>query len=105
MTINVKSTLDYESVLGEQVRRLRIARDLDQLTLAGLANVSVGAIKNLESGKGSSLKTLILVLRALNKDDWLMMLAPAATVSPLQMLRDEKLSAPRQRVSRNRSHV
>jgi transcriptional regulator with XRE-family HTH domain len=103
MAIKIQSTSD--SVLGEQVRRLRIASDIDQLTLASQANVSVGALKNLEGGKGSSLKTLVMVLRALNKDDWLSMLAPATTVSPLQMLRDEKLNAPRQRVSRNRPHV
>jgi transcriptional regulator with XRE-family HTH domain len=105
MTINIKSTSDYEALLGEQIKRLRIARDIDQLSLASQANISVGAIKNLESGKGSSLKTLILVLRALNQENWLTMLAPATTVSPLQMLRDQKLNAPRQRASRKGQHV
>ena len=105
MIINIKSTSDYEALLGEQIKRLRIARDIDQLSLASQANISVGAIKNLESGKGSSLKTLILVLRALNQENWLTMLAPATTVSPLQMLRDQKLNAPRQRASRKGQHV
>lgn len=105
MSINIKSTSDYELSIGEQIKRLRIARDIDQLSLASQANISVGALKNLENGKGSSLKTLIMVLRVLDKEDWLTMLAPATTVSPLQMLRDEKLNAPRQRVSRNRAHV
>lgn len=105
MSIKIKSTSDLELTLGEQVRQLRIARDIDQLTLASQANVSVGALKNLEGGKGSSLRTFIMVIRALNKEEWLSMLAPATTVSPLQMLRDEKLNAPRQRVSRNRLNV
>jgi transcriptional regulator with XRE-family HTH domain len=105
MIINIKSTSDYEALLGEQIKRLRIARDIDQISLASQANISVGAIKNLEGGKGSSLKTLILVLRALNQENWLTMLGPATTVSPLQMLRDQKLNAPRQRASRKGPYV
>jgi HipA N-terminal domain len=44
------------------------------------------AIKNLESGKGASLKTLIKRLRALNRADWLSSIAPVVSISPLQML-------------------
>src|SRR3546814_17030341 len=57
--------------LGDQLRRLRLARDLDQLTLADKAGVSEKALRNLEAGRGSSLSTLLQVLRALDRLDWL----------------------------------
>jgi len=105
MSITNKSTSDYEVLLGEQIRRLRIADGMDQEQLAGAANVSVGAVKNLEGGKGSSLKTLIMITRALNAEKWLESLSPETTVSPLQVLRDQNKNTPRQRVYRSRKVV
>ena len=105
MAIANKSTSDYEVALGEQVRRLRIANSMDQQQLANAANVSLGAVKNLEGSKGSSLKTLIMIVRALNAERWLESLSPETTVSPLQMLRDQNKSTPRRRVYRSRKDV
>jgi transcriptional regulator with XRE-family HTH domain len=94
---------EWEVILGDQVRRTRIARNLDQAGLAELADVSVGAVSNLERGKGSSLRTLIGVLRALGRTDWIESLAPAVGVSPLQLLRSkQKTPQPRVRASRKR---
>ncbi len=87
---------EWEAVIGEQVRAARIASDRDQASLAAAADVSIGALANLERGNGSSLKTVIAVARALGRTDWLQALAPPVTVSPLQMLRAKK--PPRQRV-------
>ncbi|MHB8555830.1 MAG: helix-turn-helix domain-containing protein, partial [Candidatus Dormibacteria bacterium] len=53
-----RTVRQWEAILGDQIRRARIARDLDQVRLAELANVSVGALSGLERGKGSSLRTL-----------------------------------------------
>ncbi|OGQ98703.1 MAG: hypothetical protein A2505_01940 [Deltaproteobacteria bacterium RIFOXYD12_FULL_55_16] len=39
------------------------------------------------SGKGATLKTLIKTLRALDRADWLLSLAPLVSISPLQMLK------------------
>lgn len=72
---------------------MRIANDLDQTRLAGLADISVGALSNLERGKGSSLKTVVAVVRALGRTDWIEALAPPVTVSPIQMLRAKQKSA------------
>lgn len=105
MDILHRSSGDYEKLIGEQFRRLRIIAELDQIELAGAANVSVGAIKNLESGKGSSLKTLIVVARILNQEKWLESLYPLTSVSPIQVLRDQKLNKPRQRVYKPRKTV
>ncbi|MGH2719742.1 MAG: helix-turn-helix domain-containing protein [Actinomycetota bacterium] len=77
---------EWEAAVGEQLRAARIAEGLDQAGLAVRADVSLGAVKNLESGKGSSLKTVIRVVRALGRTDWLASLAPPITISPLALL-------------------
>ncbi len=96
-TRNYRTVEEWEALLGEAVRAIRIASDLDQAQLALLADVSVGALSNLERGKGTSLRTLVAVLRALGRTDWLESLAPAVNISPIQMLR-AKQSSPRKRV-------
>jgi transcriptional regulator with XRE-family HTH domain len=97
-------TIDqWEAILGDQIRQVRIVRNLDQAELAELADVSVGAVSNLERGKGSSLRTLVGVLRALDRTDWIESLAPAVGVSPMQLLRSkQKTPQPRARVGRKR---
>jgi transcriptional regulator with XRE-family HTH domain len=94
---------ELEQLVGEQLRAARIARNLDQASLAALANISVGAVSSLEQGKGSSLKTLVSVVRALDRTDWLEALAPAVTVSPMQMLQAKhRVPGRRRRVARKR---
>ena len=105
MSITIKSSSDYEMSIGEQVRRLRLANSLDQEQLAKAANISVGSVKNLENGKGTSLKTLVMILRALNEEKWLGTLSPEITVSPMQVLRDQNMNTPRRRVYRTRKDV
>jgi len=94
------TTREWEALIGEQVRTTRVSRDLDQVELARKANVSVGAISNLERGKGSTLGTLVAVARALDRTEWLQALAPAVTISPIRMLRDTKATSPRRVRSR-----
>lgn len=95
------STEDWELRIGEQLRRSRLAANLDQAQLAGLADISIGALRNLERGSGSTLKTLVRVARALGRDDWLDGISPAVGVSPIQVLRSG--AQPRTRVYRARS--
>ena len=98
-----RTTDEWEAVIGAEVRAARIAANVDQSELAKRADVSLGAVKNLEVGRGSSLKTLVRVVRALGRADWLDSLAPPITVSPLSMLSSRRpASLPRQRVSRRR---
>ena len=97
------STAEWERYLGEQFRAMRIRAGVEQLLLAERADVSAGAIKNLESGKGSSLKTLIKIVRCLGRTDWLESLAPQVSVSPMQMLGAARRTTPRQRVSKPRN--
>lgn len=94
------TTAEIEAAVGEQFRALRIAASLDQAELASRAGVSLGAVKNLEQGNGSTLRTVARVARALGHDDWLLALAPRVTVSPLDVLRSR--TEPRKRVYRQR---
>lgn len=71
--------------LGAQVRTARVEADLDQEALAGLAGVGVATVSKLENGHGSSLATLVKVVRALDREDWLDSLAPATDMSPIRM--------------------
>ncbi len=106
MTINAShffTTDEWETTIGEQFRRLRLARNLDQSQLAELAGVSLGSVKGLEQGRGSTLKTIVRLARALDREDWLRSLAPRATVSPIDVLRSSR-TEPRRRVYRARGN-
>ncbi|SDH59030.1 Helix-turn-helix [Paraburkholderia phenazinium] len=87
------------AVLGERLKTLRVHRNLDQVTLSARAGVSVRALRNLESGNGSSLHTLLVVLRALGREQWLETIAPVSTINPLMLTRKAKA---RQRASKPR---
>ena len=78
-------TDELEQRLGERLRALRIQRDLTQAELAEVANVSLGALKRLERGRGSTTTTLVSVLRALGQERWLDALGSGAL--PLQPTR------------------
>jgi transcriptional regulator with XRE-family HTH domain len=69
------------------VRRARRAAGFTQQQLADRANVSVGTIKNLESGAGSTVTTLIRVVRALGREEWIEALhVEKSTFNPLDLL-------------------
>lgn len=85
------------ALLGQAARTLRLDRNLDQQSLAAEAGVSLSALKSLESGSGTTLRTFIQVLRALGREEWLKTLAPAASINPLNLPRDAPL---RQRARR-----
>ena len=100
---NSKTTGEIEKELGEQIRSLRLRKGLPQVEIAERAGVALSALKNLESGKGAALKTFIKVLRALERLEWLDTLAPAVSISPLQILHSK---SPRQRASwKRQGHV
>lgn len=84
-------TDDLQHDLGRRLRAVRLARNLTQVELAERANVSLGALKHLESGAGATVRTLVRVLRALESLSWLDALhAPATTFSPLEALRAQQ---------------
>jgi len=91
-----------EQRLGDQLRGLRIARGWDQAQLAAAAGLSLGAVRNLELGRGSTVKSLGAVVIALGRGQWLLELSPVPTVSPIEILRQGRRRG-RQRVYRPRA--
>jgi transcriptional regulator with XRE-family HTH domain len=91
LTRSQATTADWEGRLGADLRRLRLRNRLTQTELAERANVSGSAIKSLEGGKGSSLTTVVRVVRALGRTDWLeSLLPPEPAISPMEILRQRR---------------
>ncbi len=93
----VNTVFELELLMGERLKTLRLSQNLDQKTLASRAGISVGALKNLEHGSGSSTKSLIAVVRSLGREAWLTSIAPIATIDPLNL---PKAATQRQRARR-----
>lgn len=96
-TNDAQTPAEMEVTLGERLKTLRIGKNLEQATLAERAGISVRTLRNLECGDGSSLRTLILVVRALGRESWFDTIAPVATINPLMLTR---AALPRQRASK-----
>lgn len=84
---SVQTPEELETALGERLRELRLMKNLDQATVAARGGISVGALKNLEGGHGTTVKTLIRVVRVLGREEWLAGVAPVASINPLTMVR------------------
>jgi transcriptional regulator with XRE-family HTH domain len=101
MSRTYRTTEEIEQSFGAQVKGLRLEQDLDQVTLAERASVSVSALKALEGGRGSSLRTVVRVARALGRTDWLDTFYERPTISPLALARErEGAQSPRRASAR-----
>ncbi len=96
-----QTTAEMEVALGASLKALRLDRNIDQQSIADRAGISTGALKNLENGKGSTVKSLVAVLRALDRADWLTTIAPVASVNPLSHTQS---TTPRRRAAPARAH-
>ena len=67
-----------------------LSRNLDQRTTAEKAGISEKSLRNLEAGRGSTLESLLRVLKALDSLEGIEMLAPQPSVNPLALLRSAK---------------
>jgi transcriptional regulator with XRE-family HTH domain len=94
-----------EKALGKRVRDLRIHKRLTQAATADLANVSLGALKHLESGSGATTRTLTRVLRALGQENWLDGLEPGPEAfNPLELLKAREREVSSSGARRVRGH-
>jgi transcriptional regulator with XRE-family HTH domain len=91
------TTGEWEVQLGRHLHDLRLRQNIDQRQLAARAGVALNVVKHLEKGKGSTVASMIKVLRALGREEWLGTLAPQISISPMQMLKSKPV---RQRASR-----
>ena len=65
MTLNLAPTGEVLQTLGQRVRAQRLAQGMPQRELAQMANLSLGALRKLESSGRSSLETLVRAVQAL----------------------------------------
>ncbi len=96
---------EWQAELGRHLRDLRLRQNIDQRQLADQAGVALNVVKGLEGGKGATVTSLIKVLRALGREEWLGTLAPPVSVSPLQMLKAKKPTRQRASPSRGATRV
>ena len=83
--------------LGDQLRMLRVRLRLTQDELAASAGLTRKAIVRLENGNGATVRSLLAVVRAIGRIDWIRSLAPAVSISPMELLRSRKPPARRVR--------
>ena len=91
---------ELETLLGENLKTLRLQKNIDRRTLCNQAGISENALRHIEGGKGATIKTLVRVIKALSKESWLSHIAPEISINPLHMIRKKHV---RQRASR-RTH-
>ena len=81
---------ELEESLGEDIKALRLQKNIDRKSLCTRAGISEHALRNLEDGKGTTLKTLIRTLKALERESWLYTIAPKTSINPLHLVRDKE---------------
>lgn len=67
----MKSVFAHLNDLGAAMKRLRLERNETRRSLAARAGVGVNSMRNLEDGKGVTLKTFIAVSCALDAGAWI----------------------------------
>ena len=83
--------------LGYRIERLRLQRNQSLANLAEAAGVGTATLQRLETGRNANLKTVIQVLRAMNRLGDLDNIIPDVEVSPFEI--SEARKTPRQRAS------
>jgi len=91
-----------EKKIGETIRRLRIRKRLPLEEVAAIASLSPISVRALELGRGSTLSTMLKVLKAIDEVGFILDWAEKSTeTSPMQALRNSrKQAAEPRRVSR-----
>ena len=72
--------------LGARLRDLRLAQDYTQASVADRAGISLRALRELEAGRGSTVLTMLRVLKALGAEQGVDLLAPRPGISPMALL-------------------
>lgn len=90
MSLQSMTPEELAVLLGEHLRRSRVLRRFTQAEMAALANVSERSISALECGTGSTVATLLRIMKALDKLSALDALVPIPSVDPLSMLKGGK---------------
>ena len=91
-----------ETEIGGTIRRLRIRKGLSLEDVAERASLSPVSVRSLELGRGSTLSTMLKVLKAIDETSFLVDWAEKSNeISPMQALKNSKRKAAEpKRVSR-----
>ena len=90
--------------LGERLRNCRLRRRMEQTELAERAGVSDRTVRGLEKGTGSSVDSLLRVMKALGILEGLnAMVPPEPSVDPLTLLKRKDM--PRRVYKRRKPNV
>lgn len=89
MGIQSQSDQSIEKEIGQRIKALRLRKNISQQALAASACTHRNVIGSLENGKGSTLSTLIAVLRELDALGELESFIPGIEISPIEMLKSQ----------------
>ncbi|WP_295547347.1 helix-turn-helix transcriptional regulator [uncultured Stenotrophomonas sp.] len=87
----IQSPEEITEALGRRLRSKRLLANISQAALADKAGISRRALVQLEGGHGSTVHTLVCVLKALGLEEQLSAIAMSPTVSPMAMLKTKRL--------------
>lgn len=76
---------ELESLLGEHIKSLRLQKNITRKELCARASVSETALRNLEGGKGSTVTTLMKILKSLGRESAIDAFAPKTSINPLHL--------------------
>jgi transcriptional regulator with XRE-family HTH domain len=83
-----------EKEIGETIRRLRIRKGLPLEEVAAKASLSPISVRALELGRGSTLSTMLKVLKAIDETGFILDWAEKSNeTSPMQALRNSRKQA------------
>jgi transcriptional regulator with XRE-family HTH domain len=86
MDLSLKTAQELQEQLGVGLRGIRLSKNLTQKELSEKAGIAIRSLTTLENGQGSSVDTLVRVLKALDATDVVERLAPQPTISPMALL-------------------
>jgi transcriptional regulator with XRE-family HTH domain len=86
LDFSIANSKTIAAALGEQIRNIRLSRNITQAQLAEEAGVTVLTIGRLEQGEGSTLDTFVRVLIALGLAQNLSGLLPDPSIRPMERI-------------------
>lgn len=85
--------------IGQKIKNVRIAKKLTQAQLAEHCGLSSFSISQIENGHNTSLLSIVMILRSLQRLDLLEALTQEETINPLAIIEYQKKHPQRQRVT------
>lgn len=91
------------ALIGQKLKEARMEKNISQKELATASGLSAFSISQMENGHNTSLLSLVMVLRALNRFDWLEEILREKPLSPIAISQYMKKHPKRQHTYRLRN--